>query len=375
MKNQPPLSLASPPRSHLRGVTLIELLISLTIGLLIIAGIGYAYLGTKQNFRSQDALARMQEGARTTFEIMDKDIRMAGFNGCSGEYSTGYTEFAVLNPVADWYKNIFRVGELPLKGYESSTIDNLIPEANYSDGLSYQLSGDGLTILHANTEQNYIVSVSPPNGHDEIAKTFTLLSTPNPKLQVGAIVIVSEPDCSNQAIFANTDTDDSDAIIAHANNLSSDNLPKKFANYSRLFPLTAATYFIKVNDFGEPALYRKSLNSSGGTEAEELIEGVQDMQILYGEDTSADAVIDEVNVYRTADNVANWSRVLAVRINLLMVSRQDEGITTEPQSYAIDKNGDGDTADDGETVYPDDRLLRKVFTTTIAVKNRLKNRL
>jgi type IV pilus assembly protein PilW len=93
------------------------------------------------------------------------------------------------------------------------------------------------------------------------------------------------------------------------------------------------------------------------------------MQILYGVDTTADGAVDS---YSTADAVANWSQVLGVRISLLMVSRQDEqGITTKSQTYTLDMNGDGDVADTGETVTPTDRLLRKVFTTTIAVKNRL----
>ena len=66
----------------MHGVTLIELMISLTIGLLIIAGIGFAFLASRQGFRSQDALSRMQEGARTAFEIMGRDIRQTGFRGC-----------------------------------------------------------------------------------------------------------------------------------------------------------------------------------------------------------------------------------------------------------------------------------------------------
>jgi hypothetical protein len=56
-----------------------------------------------------------------------------------------------------------------------------------------------------------------------------------------------------------------------------------------------------------------------------------------------------------------------------MKSRASEAvITTAPQPYAIDKNSDGNaTNDPGESVVPAGNLLRKVFTTTITIKNRL----
>ena len=148
-----------------------------------------------------------------------------------------------------------------------------------------------------------------------------------------------------------------------------------FGSGSRIFRLSAVTYYIRANTDGEPALYRQALGTTSGSPsntAEELIEGVQDMQLLYGIDTNADRAVDSYVTADTLTTSANWLTVLGIRVSLLMVSRQDEqGITTEPQQYSLDMNGDGDVDDTGETVTPSDRLLRKAFTTTIAVKNRL----
>ena len=91
----------------MHGVTLIEMMISLTIGLMIIAGIGYAFLGSRQSFRSQDALSRMQEGARTAFEVMAKDIRMAGFRGCPPNTAAS-GDINILSSASDWDKNLIR---------------------------------------------------------------------------------------------------------------------------------------------------------------------------------------------------------------------------------------------------------------------------
>lgn len=353
-----------PARCH--GSTLIELMISLTIGLMIIAGIGYAYLGTRQNFRTLDALSRMQEGARTAFDFMSKDIRMAGFRGCPPNDNASGDFNALTNPT-NWWKNL--LGQ-PLIGYEKTGGDWSAFPAGVTGVVGDVINGDAITVLHANMSESYIIQSHVPGD----AK-FTLTS--DQTINQGTILIAAKNDCSRIAIFQNIDDDNDDDIVIHGNedgdtvDLGSSGSDEFPAN-SRLYPLSAATYYIRTNAYGEPSLYRETPTTSGGnpTVAEELVEGVEDMQLLYGEDIAG--TIDKIDEYRTANNVANWSRIIGVRVSLLMVSRQDEqGITTEPHTYALDKNGDGDVADADETITPDDRLLRKVFTTTIAVKNRL----
>ncbi len=366
MKSQIMLFGPQTKPARCQGSTLIELMISLTIGLMIIAGIGYAYLGTRQNFRTLDALSRMQEGARTAFDFMSKDIRMAGFRGCPPNDDASGDFNALTNPT-NWWKNL--LGQ-PLIGYEKTGGDWSAFPAGVTGVVGDVINGDAITVLHANMSESYIIQSHVPGD----AK-FTLTSTPDPIINPGTILIAAKNDCSRIAIFQNTDDDNDDNIVIHGNDdndtvdLGSSG-PDTFPANSRLYPLSAATYYIRTNAYGEPSLYRETLTSTGSTIAEELVEGVEDMQLLYGEDIAGS--IDKIDEYRTANNVADWSRIIGVRVSLLMVSRQDEqGITTEPQTYALDKNGDGDVTDDGETITPDDRLLRKVFTTTIAVRNRL----
>ena len=382
-----------PMHRTMHGITLIEMMISLTIGLLIIAGIGYAYLGSKQGFRIQDALSRMQEGARTAFEIMDKDIRMAGFTGCPPN-SAASGDINILTAANDWDKNLF--GQ-PLIGYEKASGAWSAFPAGITGVVGNVLRGDALTVLRADNSQEFIVSTHTPAS---VPPQITL--TANHNINEGAILVAAKADCSRTAVFQNTKTctissgSCGHAIIEHnaTSPCSSGNSRKglgspigtcpdgtsdTFGAGSRLYRLSAVTYYIRTNADNEPALYRQVLGTTNGSPsntAEELIEGVQDMQLLYGEDTGG--AIDKVDVYRTANNVVDWTRVLGVRVSLLMVSRQDEqGVTTEPQRYTLDMNGDGDVADtvtdtgETETVTPSDRLLRKVFTTTIAVKNRL----
>ena len=366
-------------RGVMAGVSLIEMMVSLTIGMLIIAGIGYAYLGTKQNYRSQDALSRMQEGARTAFEIMAKDIRMAGFRGCPPNIATS-GDINVLTAFSDWDKNL--LGQ-PLIGYEkpSATAWSAFPGGVTGVVGHVANAGDALTVLHADNSKEYFVA-----SHNTASSQMTL--TANHDNQQGEILIASKEDCSRNAVFQKTNTctlsagSCGDKIVQHGSSSVTTTAPlgspagtiDTFGAGSHIFRLSAVTYYIRTNDYSEPSLYRQVLGSSGtapNNAPQELIEGVQDMQLSYGVDTTPtpDGAVDS---YAAANAVPDWSKVLGVRISLLMVSRSDEGgITASPQQYALDRNGDGDVVDAGETVVPTDNLLRKVFTMTIAVKNRL----
>jgi type IV pilus assembly protein PilW len=119
-------------------------------------------------------------------------------------------------------------------------------------------------------------------------------------------------------------------------------------------------YYIANNDNTEPSLYRESLVTQAGnatSAAEELVEGVEDMQILYGEDTSQVSLATcpddgcSVDTYVAANAVTNWNRVVSVRVTLTMRTPEDN-LATE-----VDAAGD--------------RRIRKTFTMTIAVRNRL----
>lgn len=61
------------------GLTLVELLVSMTLGLLILLAIGSIYIGSRQTYRMQEENARLQETGRYALEAMGRSIRQAGF--------------------------------------------------------------------------------------------------------------------------------------------------------------------------------------------------------------------------------------------------------------------------------------------------------
>jgi len=61
-----------------RGLSLIELMVAIGLGLLLVAGIGTVYLGSRQTYRTQEANARVQETGRFALEVIGRSLRVAG---------------------------------------------------------------------------------------------------------------------------------------------------------------------------------------------------------------------------------------------------------------------------------------------------------
>ncbi|MDD3937834.1 MAG: PilW family protein [Rhodoferax sp.] len=353
-------------RKSQRGVSLVELMVALTVGMFIIAAIGYVYLAANNASRSMEASSRIQENMRYAFERMSYDVRMAGMSGC-----TMQTQVNVLKNSSSWEFDVF---SFPLRGYEENA-------GSLPTGVSGVLRGDVFSVLGVDNSVEYIIE-----SHNPVSAQFELSEKHN--IKQGEILVAT--DCKHAAVFQMTNVNNNDEIknVVHntGNSTSPGNCTKGFGlplncddangnSYtfppgSRLLRLNAATYYIGTNGTGESALFRQTLGINATTSAIELVEGIENMQILYGVDTSNPAD-GAVNIYVTADQVvatsleataqAAWQRVLAVRVSMVAVSKANELVNTKPQSYVFN----------GATITPTDRRMRKVFTNTIAVRNRL----
>ena len=103
------------------------------------------------------------------------------------------------------------------------------------------------------------------------------------------------------------------------------------------------------------------LNRYDGGQVFELVEGVEDMQISYGEDTDGDRTAD---AYRDASAVFDWSAVVSARIHLLLRTN-DNNLSDAPMDYVFN----GATVAGG-SLPASDRYLRREFTATVTVRNR-----
>ena len=68
----------------MQGLSLIELLIAMVLGLTLAAGVMQIYVGSSATERDQDARLRMQENGRFALNFLANELRMAGYLGCLG---------------------------------------------------------------------------------------------------------------------------------------------------------------------------------------------------------------------------------------------------------------------------------------------------
>jgi type IV pilus assembly protein PilW len=308
------------PFQRQQGFSLVELMVSLVLGGLIIAAVGTVYLGSRQSFRTQDAMARMQEGARYAFEALSVDLRQVGF-GCATVNAGAVDETA-----GGWYKNLFTG---PLRGYKDGS-GSPYAAVDVDDT-------DAIWILRADKANETVITA--PGTTNAAHGT-----------SANGLLVVSDV-YSDASVYVASAASGTSYTLGAGTMCTTGLVPDSTGFH--VLPLSAHFYYIRNNPAGEPSLYRETLLADGTTQAQELVEGVEDMRILYGEDTTQLTLPEcpddgcSADVYVDADGVTNWNRVVAVRLTLDMRSPETN----------VGTGGDG--------------RLHKSFTTTTAVRNRL----
>lgn len=330
--------LPSRPGRCQAGLTLVELLISIAVGLVVMVAFGYLYMGSRQSFRVQDSVARIQENGRYALEVIGQDLRVAGYVGCGS--LTSVTPALTANPNPD-------AGGGPIANLTPATV---LTGADGGVG-----APDAVTLYKVTGSGEFLTAAMA------VGAPVPIPASPR-NYAAGSMFLIAN--CTNADVFRNSVAIASgDTAIEHgAANNDSANLSVAYGPDAMVFPFEAIEYHLGNNPANNSSLYRR-LN---GTD-QEVVENVEDLQITYGEDTDADGA---VNAYVTANNVVDWSRVLAVRVSLLLVS-PDNNVATQRQTYVWDTDNDG-ALDDAVTAPVGDLRLRYVFTSTIGLRNRLR---
>jgi type IV pilus assembly protein PilW len=134
---------------------------------------------------------------------------------------------------------------------------------------------------------------------------------------------------------------------------------------AEVVPVETVVYYVaNAQDSVPPTLpenTRSLYRRAGDGDAEELVQGVEQMQVEYGVDLDGDRIVDE---YREAPNVTDWQRVISVQIALLVRSIQQYGTDTDQRTYQLLTNT--------TVAAPGDRRIREVFQATVSLRNRLR---
>jgi len=331
---------------------LVEIMIAVTIALFLLTGIYTLFLNTKSTYNTQQGLSRIQENARYAIEKLSHDVRMAGYMGCGG--ANPQNAVNTLNNANDYAYDF----SVPIQGFDgqgTSWSPNLPPALS---GLTHPpIDGtDVITVRGADGGGIRIVSPMPQPSAELKVSTLN-----NSGIAIGDIVMLS--DCTDAAIFQLTNVQSSDHLQHQTGTQTPGNATKNLGKSYQAGALVQAastrSYFIanaNSTSCSDGGCGLWELTGAGSEQ--ELVRGVEDMQILYG---VAPGAKETASSYVDASNVSDWSRVVSVRIALVLNSIDP----TSPQSYTRDFQ----ILAQSRSITS--RRLHRVFTTTIALRNRL----
>ncbi|MHB1141382.1 MAG: PilW family protein [Sulfuricaulis sp.] len=308
-----------------QGYSLVELMVALTIGLIILGAVTSLFVSSKASYNTQQGLDILQENGRYAIRAMSDDVRLAGYVGLTYDPIKVSPQIysATFNPstsacTANWVN----MGQ-PIFGINAdSPTDNpnpytttCIPAADYKAGT------DILVLRHASNQAMAAPAANTIYMLTELdrASFFTGATAPGPASNPSAI---------------------------HEMNIH--------VYYIRPWATTAGD--------GIPTLVRETLIAGPAMVAQPLVEGIENMQVSYGIDTTVpgDMVVDS---YVTADGVSDWAQVVSVRIELLVRAPSTEGGFANASSYTL-----------GDITIPaaNDKFRRGVYSTTIMLRNHRK---
>jgi type IV pilus assembly protein PilW len=326
------------------GISLVEVLVALVISLFLLGGIVQVYVGNKVTFKFTSALAEVQENGRFALDMMSQDLRLASQWGCIS-----------FNPADTTNINDTLNGTHP--GYDADFHDFLSPAATLPGAIvgtnDAGLNGSDLLMVRGGKPGQTNVE-----GPFTAAATQSLNVNPTGSISAGDIILVARcgefllniPEADILSVSSVDVTNPVQTVINVAAPKS-----QQFENDAMVIELQTVTYSIGNAASGgvETALFRQEFNAA----ALELVEGVEDMQVLYGIDSDGDQF---PNQYVTSDNVPNFNAVVSLRI-MLLIHSIDDFVTETPQIYTFN----------GVLTTAPDRRLRQVFSTTIALRNRI----
>lgn len=334
-----------------RGMSLIEVMVALVLSLILTLGVIEIFVQSRSTYRFQEALSGVQENGRFVLEQMARNIRQPGDFGCVRggdlEYNNN-VEDGNGNPWTEWNQG------RELRGFEYvsgswSPQDPGVPAATHSSAIRVKVPAGGRMRVTADPGG---ANIKVGDGSD-LAKCEVVMVSNCRTADI--FVIVNKPGSDTLTHSSSQQCGGTNSASNVSNTLSNDDYTG--GTIVRQHDLV---FFIQDDDGdGVPELWQRLIDGSATPTDSQMVEGVERLQLRYGEDADGDGAADS---YVLASSVGNWPDVVAVRLSALIVSTNDN-VTDQPQAYTFA----------GNTVSnPGDHRLRQVFTKTIALRNRLQ---
>ncbi|MEX1108176.1 MAG: PilW family protein [Dongiaceae bacterium] len=325
-----------------RGVSLIELMVAMSIGIFLLAGAVTVFGKTRDLYRTNDAAARLQETARYAVGTMEADLRLANYWGLHSradlvengpaldplnipDVDPAYALPADLTAFAGTINSCGNMWAVKLPAYAEG--NNNAYGYNCAAFGAAVAGSDQLTVRRSSTQVIAAAGLAASAGQIKL-QTSRVAGT---LFSGGALPAGYSPPLSETR-----------AIVVHG-------------------------YYVDQDSdqlAGTPSLRRKQLAFAGGApviQDQEIVPGVEDLQVEFGVDQNTDQNADYFVPPGTA--MAAGREIVAVRVWLLVRAEQPEFTFTDDRTYSYaDRVG-------AAAYTPGDNFRRVLVSKTMALRN------
>jgi type IV pilus assembly protein PilW len=332
-----------------RGLTLIEFMVSIVLGMIIVAALAALVADQSQNRAEVDRAGRLIENGRYGIRAMADDLQMAGYWGELNGAPSSTALAALPDPCSLVLATVADASQLHIQGY------NAPASASVPTCISDQLSGtDILVVRHVDADTTALAA-----------------------LTAGQYYVQTGLNAAGTAFTATINIGDASATT-NATNFAL--LKKDKATAANIRKMVVRIYYIakcSVESGGScdsgdggnpiPTLKMLELGTASGAPAWSspvtIAEGIENMQIDYGVDTNSDGAPDGDDVDGSALTHVNMGDVMAVKIYLLARNLEKTPGFSDDKTYALGTAG---------TITPataDRGYRRHVFVQSVRLVN------
>lgn len=374
---------------HQRGLSLVELMIALVLGLFLTVVLLQIFASSKATYTFSDGLARAQENARFAMEPLKRDLRQAGASTmCAGDPITPNIRVdagampevaALLQPgmsVMGWeFDGTGADGD-----FDFDAEDLAADAGDWSNGIAAGLpaylvgrvapGSDILGLRNMGMPLNNLTGCNNNNANSANIGTCSRANNGNtPPVSHGVLQgrIWAAVDCGTGIADVCRQTNAGNATNLNcAPGGGNTGLPPssswavEYRNQTEFYMPQLSYYYVGPSASGRRALFRATncigSGGGGGCQVEEIAEGIDSLQLFFR--------LDGGDELYAADSIPgnDWARVRAVVLNVVASSPDPADTVAEARSL---------TLEEGLVFNLDDRRVREVYMTTVALRNRI----
>jgi type IV pilus assembly protein PilW len=341
---------------RLRGFTLVEFMVAVTISMLLLLGLTVVFVGNSRSFSENQRSDQQIENGRYALALMSDSIRHAGFYGEVADVTNliltpAITLPAVLpDPCVTDVASVRADLPLPVQGADDpDPMPTCLPD--------HVAGTDVIVVRRANTTTIPAASADA-NGY-YTQTSFCATQLPVFELAQSGFVL-QQKDCLSAAPVRQYHVE--------------------IYFISPCSRATGANGVCKSSDPALPTLKRLELRPAGDATCPvfaqaswclvPLVEGIENLQIEYGLDTAAPST-GSPDVYKTTPaSTAEWANVVAIRVHVLARNVEQTGGYADTKIYQLGLNADGSA----NNVTPGGAYKRHAYSEVVRLTNASQRR-